>query len=136
MRRAAALCSLLVLLLAACGGKSDKEQANKSCGPAPPAPPVSPTLPAKFPTPGGVIYTASKKAGPSTIIDGYLKTTIGPAHDTYTSAFPKAGYTVTKEEQDAADAEVNFAYAGTTGQVKLVQVCSARTTLEITIRPS
>jgi hypothetical protein len=47
-----------------------------------------------------------------------------------------AGYTVTKNEQDVADAEVNFNGAGNSGQVKLLQECKSRTTVTITIRPA
>ena len=46
------------------------------------------------------------------------------------------GYSVTKEEQDEADAEVNFTGAGNSGQVKLLQTCEDRTTVVITIRPA
>ena len=62
---------------------------------------------------------------------------IGDAHDAYVSAVSgAAGYSVTKEEQDAADAEVNFEGAGQSGQVKLLQTCKTRTTVTITIRPA
>ena len=134
-----ALLSLLVLLvpaLVACEDE-DKEGLKKACDAAPAALSAKPALPGHFPDAKGIVYTAVKKDGPSTVASGYLNDTIGPAHDAYVSAVSGAsGYSVTKEEQDAADAEVNFSGAGNSGQVKLVQECKSRTTVTITIRPA
>ena len=67
----------------------------------------------------------------------YVEQTIGPAHDLYSNALKGAsGYSITKEEQDAADAEVNFSGNGRSGQVKLLQTCKTRTKVTITIRPA
>ena len=137
--RKLALLSLLVLIvpaLAACEEK-DKEGLKKACDVAPAALSAKSTLPGHFPDAKGIVYTAVKKDGPSTVASGYLNDTIVPAHDAYVSAVSGAsGYSVTKEEQDAADAEVNFSGAGNSGQVKLVQECKSRTTVTITIRPA
>jgi hypothetical protein len=66
-----------------------------------------------------------------------MEADITGAHDAYVTAVSgAAGYSVTKEEQDAADAEVNFAGAGQSGQVKLLQTCKSRTNVTITIRPA
>ena len=128
----------LVLALAACGDDDkDKEGLSKPCPPAPAAMATAPTLPGKFPDAEGITYTGVEKDGPSTIASGYLPVTIGPAHDAYVSAVQNApGYTVTHEEQDAADSEVNFTGSGTSGQVKLLQTCKDRTDVTITIRPA
>ena len=91
----------------------------------------------QLPDAPGITYTGVKKDGPSTVATGYLADTIGPAHDAYVQAVTNAsGYSVTKEEQDVADAEVNFTGAGNSGQVKLVQTCKDRTEVTITIRPA
>lgn len=132
------LSAVLVLLLAACelDGK-DKEGLKKACSAPPAAMTTAPQLPGSFPRAQGIVYSGVKKDGPTTIASGYLAQTIGPAHDAYSQAVKGApGYSVTKEEQDAADAEVNFAGGGNTGQVKLLQSCKARTTVTITIRPA
>jgi hypothetical protein len=128
----------LVLVLAACElDDKDKEGLKKDCSAPPAALKSTPRLPGNFPRAQGIVYTAVKKDGPTTIASGYLAQTIGPAHDAYSQAVKGApGYNVTKEEQDAADAEVNFAGAGNTGQVKLLQTCKARTSVTITIRPA
>ncbi len=128
----------LVLVLAACElDDKDKEGLKKDCSAPPPALKSAPQLPGNFPRAQGIVYTGVKKDGPTTIASGYLAQTIGPAHDTYSDAVKGApGYSVTKEEQDAADAEVNFAGGGNTGQVKLLQTCKARTSVTITIRPA
>jgi hypothetical protein len=117
----------------------DKEKKNlkKACPTAPAAMPTHPALPGNFPDAEGVVYTGVERAGPSTIASGYMAQTIGPSHDAYSAALKSAaGYSITKEEQDAADAEVNFSGNGKSGQVKLLQVCKARTKVTITIRPA
>jgi hypothetical protein len=127
------------LLLSACEpfGDKDKEGLKKDCD-APPAQMTShPTLPGNFPDANGIVYTAVKQDGPSTVASGYLNLTIGPAHQAYSAAIKGAsGYSVTKEEQDAADSEVNFEGNGKSGQVKMVQTCKTRTSVTVTIRPA
>jgi hypothetical protein len=131
-----ALLGACLFALSACGDK-DKEGLTKACGTAEPAMSTSPSLPGKFPDAQGMIYTGVKKQGPATVATGYVEQAIGPAHDAFTTAVKGApGYSITKNEQDAADAEVNFAGAGNSGQVKLLQECKDRTTVTITIRPA
>ena len=128
--------TVAVLALTACEDE-DKKGLKKACGAAPAALKTAPKLPGAFPTAKGVAYTSVSKDGPATIAAGYLNDTIGPAHDAYVAAVSGApGYSVTKEEQDAADAEVNFSGGGNSGQVKLLQTCKSRTNVTITIRPA
>jgi hypothetical protein len=123
--------------LTACGDDKDKEGLKRACGITAPAMKAVPTLPGKFPVAQGMVYTGVKKTGPTTVATGYINQTIGPAHDAYTKAVQGAsGYAITKNEQDEADAEVNFTGAGNSGQVKLLQECKDRTTVTITIRPA
>ena len=132
---------LLALLLSGCGllEHFDKERKNlkKACPIPTPAMKSVPTIPGKFPNANGVVYTGIAKSGPTTVVTGYVPLTIGPAHDLYSSTLKNAaGYSITKEEQDAADAEVNFSGNGRSGQVKLLQTCKARTKVTITTRPA
>ena len=134
-----ALFAALALLVAACEpfGDEDKENLKKDCGAAPTQMTSHPNLPGKFPDAKGIVYTYVKQDGPATVASGYLNLTIGPAHQAYSKAVKSAsGYTVTKEEQDAADSEVNFEGNGKSGQVKMVQTCKGRTSVTITIRPA
>jgi hypothetical protein len=134
-----ALIAPFVLLLSACEpfGDKDKEALKKACAGAPAQLHSHPTLPGKFPDAKGIVYTAVEKDGPATVASGYLNLTIGAAHQAYSQAIKNAsGYTVTKEEQDAADSEVNFQGNGRSGQVKMVQTCKSRTSVTITIRPA
>jgi hypothetical protein len=130
--------SLVVVALSACGGEDkDKAALDKACPIAAPAMKGTPALPGNFPNAKGLIYTSVRKAGPTTVASGYITSAIGDAHSAFSTTIKGAsGYTVTKEEQDVADAEVNFSGAGNSGQVKLVQICKARTTVTITIRPA
>ena len=134
-----ALFAAAALAFAACEpfGDKDKENLKKDCGAAPAQMASHPTLPGNFPDANGIVYTGVKEDGPSTVASGYLNLTIGPAHQAYSDAIKGAsGYSVTKEEQDAADSEVNFEGNGKSGQVKMVQTCKSRTTVTITIRPA
>jgi hypothetical protein len=134
-----ALFAALALLFAACEpfGDEDKENLKKACAGAPAPLDTHPTLPGEFPDAKGIVYTTVEKDGPATVASGYLNLTIGPAHQAYSEAIKSAsGYSVTKEEQDAADSEVNFAGNGKSGQVKMVQTCNGRTSVTITIRPA
>ena len=130
----------LCLVLTGCDlfGEKDKENLKKACGPAPAALASTPTLPGAFPNAKGLVYTGVKKDGPSTVATGYVAgTTIGDAHTLFSTTLKSAaGYQVTHEEQDVADAEVNFAGHAQSGQVKMVQGCKDRTTVTVTIRPA
>jgi hypothetical protein len=133
----ASLALLFTLALTACGEEKDKEGLTKDCPAAPAATTGSHTLPGNFPAPAAMVFTGIKKDGPSTIASGYLNGDLTHAHTTFANAVKGAsGYAVTKEEQDAADSEVNFTGAGNSGQVKMNQDCRDRTTVTITIRPA
>jgi hypothetical protein len=93
-------------------------------------------LPAGFPRVSGVVYTARRLAGPTTIVTGFMRVGVKSAHDAYVTAFPVAHYLVLREELDPADSEVVFSGGRTTGQVTLTQECRSRTRVRITIRPS
>jgi hypothetical protein len=124
-----------VLIAAGCGGE-EEEEGTAACGPAPAAMATAPTLPDGFPTPDGVVYTSSKQAGPSTIVEGFRPGELDDAFEAYKDGFENANFDVTKDEKEEDDAEVNFAGSGTDGQVKLKQECEDRTTVSITIRPT
>ena len=62
-------------------------------------------LPSDLPRPSQVTYTASHKAGPSTIVEAFFADDLDGAYSTYHSAFENtAGYTVTKAEHWAENA--------------------------------
>jgi pyruvate/2-oxoacid:ferredoxin oxidoreductase beta subunit len=135
----AALLLALAFIASACEIEvfdKDKKNLKKAC-PAAPATVPRPASLKTFPDAQGIRYTGSEQKGPSTVVTGFLAAKISPAHQAYHDALANAaGYEVTKEEQDAADSEVNFSGHGTSGQVKMLQSCKARTTVTITIRPS
>ena len=106
---------MLVLALAACGNDDkDKEGLSKACPTAPAAMATRADAPGQLPRRAGDRLHRRQEGRPRRRSrTGYLPVTIGPAHDAYVTAVTSApGYSVTKEEQDVADAEVNFAGAG------------------------
>lgn len=131
---------LAALLFSACGGESgsseEGEGAEAACTAPPKALSGTPQLPSGFPTPTEVTYTESKQAGPSNIVSGYWAGGIEAAYEGYKDAFEGTPYSVTKEEKEEDDAEVNFAGSGASGQVKLLQECKDRTSVSITVRPA
>lgn len=119
-----------LLLLVACGG------GQPSCGPAPSALPALEDLPPGFPVPAEVTWTGDREAGPSRVLEGTQTTSLEEAFESWKAAFADAAsYDVIAEEQEAADAEVNFAGGGTTGQVRLVDRCAEYLNLSVVIRP-
>ena len=139
MKRAFALTLMSMSIMAGCGGEdeeAEEEEAGGACGAAPAMLETEPKLPTGFPTPDGVTYTAERKAGPSTIVEGYREGEIEEAFEAYKDAFQEADYEVTKDEREDFDAEVNFDGGGSDGQVKLVQACEDRTSVTITARPT
>ena len=142
MKRPLVLVATSVMLVAAACGGNDKPAAaptpavfNTPCT-SPKAPSKNlPKLPSGFPTPDGVVYVSGSKAGPSTIVYGYYPQDLTQAHTGWADALKGAGYTITHEEQDPADAEVNFSGDQTTGQVRLQESCKGRSLVTVTIRP-
>ena len=138
--RGLVLAVVVLGFVAGCGGGGDEggggeEATREACSAAPAAMSGQPQLPEGFPTPDGVTYTGEEEAGPSSIVEGYREGSLEDTYESYKSAFPDAGYTVTKDEKEEDDAEVNFEGGSSTGQVKLIQECSDRTSVAITIRP-
>ncbi len=134
-----ALLLLLAGILAGCGGGKDEAEsaaAEKPCAAAPAPLASEPKLAPGFPSPAEVTYTDEQQAGPSVIEKGYWDGDIGAAYEGYKDAFGGSGYSITKEEKESIDAEVNFEGPGVSGQVKLLQLCKDRTDVSITIRPS
>jgi hypothetical protein len=120
--------------LPAAGAK--RTSSDKACGQAPAALAGKPALPAGFPSPTAVVYTGRKTQGPTTIVSGYWNGDLDAAFNGYRGALSgAAGYSVTHDEQEKDDAEVNFSGHAKTGQVKLKVECEGRTTVTLTIRP-
>jgi hypothetical protein len=128
--RPCALLALLAALVAGCSGSGDDETCATGR-----ALRGDPALPDGFPSPAGVTYTATREAGPSTIVDGYRDADVGSTFGAYRSALEAAGYAITKDERQDEDAEVAFEGGGADGQVRL-SACDGSTSIEITVHPA
>jgi hypothetical protein len=140
MWRKMVLATVLVgLVLAACSEKEEEAEKEglrgQSACLATPSPIADPKLPTPFPEIGDVTWTASQEAGPSRVINGYTGDALSDLFNEMKEKFGEGGFTVEKSERDPHDAEVNFASASSTGQVRLAEECQGRTSVTITIRP-
>ena len=142
MKKVFVLLLLLTASLVGCASEAEKERDGEGGNDAQactstPTPIASPTaLPSTFPNPVSVTYTSTSTLGPTQVIQGYTSTEFADAFEEYKDAMGTGGYSVTKEEREEDDAEVNFAGNGTTGQVKLEVECKDRTSVRITVRPA
>ena len=80
-------------------------------------------------------YTGEREIGPVANRQGHRDGDIGAAFDGYKESFEGTDYSITKEEREDVDAEVNFSGRGVSGQI-ILQSCKDRTDVTITIRPS
>lgn len=129
---------MLGLVLAACSDSKDEDKEGlrglAGCVQTP-APIADPTFPTPFPEIDDVTWTATNQAGPTLVVTGYTGDALGDLFNEMKEKFGGDGYTVEKDERDPHDAEVNFASANNTGQVRLAEECQGRTSVTITVRP-
>lgn len=131
----------LALAVTACGGEKDKggEQATSAEKALCTGTALSGKtgLPATFPTPDAITYVKSSKQGPTTLVDGRYDGDLDQAFQVYRDAFDDAGYSITKDEKEEDDAEVNYEGDGRSGQVALRAKCGEEDKLlvHITSRP-
>jgi len=136
--------AMLVLSLAACGGKSEAEKEREAesgrgtvtCSGS--AMSGETGLPADFPTIEGITYVESEKNGPTQIVDGYAEKGLEELYDEFNSEFESAGYTILFREREEDDAEVSYRTGdeSTEGQVALRSCDEDKTSLHITARPA
>jgi hypothetical protein len=131
---------MLGLVLTACSEKEKEEDREGLRGQEPcvttPTPIADPKFPTPFPEIDDVTWTATNEAGPSRIVQGYTGDALPDLFNEMKERFSGNGFSVTKEERDPHDAEVNFAGAKNNGQVRLAEECQGRTSVTITIRPA
>lgn len=141
MRRTFAIISIAIVassMLLACG--DDEESKNgldkAACAIGTPAGSASGVnLPSGFPQVEGVQFSGSTTAGPTTITAGIASKKLGDVFNDYKQQLAKSPFSVTKSEKDKDDAEVNFASADATGQVKLRDCEGGKTAVQVTARP-
>src|ERR1700750_3120630 len=131
MRRGAlfgvlALLAALVLVVAGCGGRGEKDkgaegaanaQAQAACTGSPLT--AAPKLPPSFPMVENTTYTKQSTEGPTNVVEGYWKGSLTDAHDEYKKELEGAGYSIVFDELEHHDSEVSWKGEGRTGQVAL-----------------
>ena len=148
-RHVLAAAVLLALVVAACGGGgggepsvTDTDQGGQSPLATCSGSAIAETgLPSDFPVPDGVTFTATLKAGPTTIVDGFGEGDVAGFLSSWTDAVKAAGYTVLGTDDEApSDAEINYESAdGTTsGQIALRDQCGGggKIAVHVTNRPA
>jgi hypothetical protein len=133
----------LATTLAACGGdEGDGGEPEVSPLATCTGDPIADTgLPADFPIPGDVTFTATKEAGPSTFVDGYATDTVDHLWTEWKRMLDAAGYSELFSENEAPDdAEISYESADgkSTGQVALRNQCGGGDTIavHVTDRPA
>jgi hypothetical protein len=133
-----AVAALAVVIAAGCGGGEDKESegATTACKAA--VLKKASGLPAAFPVPGELTLTQATKDGPTVVVDGYWTAGLDETYDEYKDEVEQAGYTVTSDEKEDHDAEINYEGSGRVGQIALKDNCSESDTtrVHITNRPA
>ena len=134
---AGAVASLAVMTAAGCGGGGDKESEGSKT--ACKAAAITKTgLPAAFPVPGELTFTQATKDGPTVVADGYWTAGLDETYNEFKDQVEQAGYTVTSDEKEDHDAEINYKGSGRVGQIALKDNCSESDTtrVHITNRPA
>jgi hypothetical protein len=136
---------VLSMTLAACGGnEGDGDGGERGRSPLPTCtgdPVGDAGLPADFPVPADVTFTATSTAGPSTIVDGFATDTVDHLWTEWKDVLDQAGYTELFSENEAPDdAEISYESAdgSSTGQVALRNDCGGGDTIavHVTDRPA
>lgn len=138
------LLCLSVVAAAGCGGGSKKAEtdtkatsaAKAACGGSALATPSK--LPSGFPQVQNATYTKQSTEGPTDIVEGYFNGSVKDGHNAYKMALNTGGYTVTHDELDEHDSEVNWKGHGRSGQVALREQCgeSDKIYVRVTNRPA
>ena len=143
-----ALAACLGLMVAGCGGGSDKkststesdlnEKAQAACTGS--ALTEAPKLPASFPQieEDKLTYTQQSTEGPTNVVEGYFNGDVKEAHDEFEKELKGAGFDILFNELEDHDSEISWKGEGRTGQVALREECGEadKTYVHITNRPA
>jgi hypothetical protein len=135
-----ALLGAALFALAGCGGEEKDKEASAATKAVCNGSALSSTtkLPAGFPQVSSVTFTKQSTDGPTNIVEGYFMGSVEDAHSAFKSALGTGGYTVTDDELDEHDSEVNWKGHGRSGQVALREQCGENDKIyvHITNRPA
>ena len=135
-----ALLGAVVVVLAGCGGKEKDTQASGATKAACDGSALSdtPKLPPNFPGVSNATFTKESTEGPTDVTEGYFMGSVSDGHDAFKQALGTNGYTVTHDELDEHDSEVNWSGHGRSGQVALREQCgeSDKIYVKVTNRPA
>lgn len=134
-----ALLGAVVIVLAGCGGEDKDKEASGATKAVCTAPALSSTtkLPPGWPQVSDSTYTKESTDGPTNIVEGYFMGSVEDGHAAYKQALGTGGYTVTDDELDEHDSEVNWEGHSRSGQVALREQCGENDKIyvKITNRP-
>jgi hypothetical protein len=135
-----ALLGVALLALAGCGGKEKDTEASAATKAVCEGSALSSTtkLPAGFPRVSNVTFTKQSTEGPTDVTEGFFMGSVKDGHAAFKQALGTNGYTVTHDELDEHDSEVNWQGHGRSGQVALREQCGENDKIyvHITNRPA
>jgi hypothetical protein len=101
-------------------------------------PPVSlpPEFPKSFPLPPGTVITASRHAGPTIVLEGFIPMELKQATRFFVQNLPAAGFRLGRGEAERNEAESRFGGNGVVGFFKVRSIADCPGALELRIRVS
>ena len=98
--------------------------------------PVSlpPEFPKSFPLPAGTVITASRHAGPTIVLEGFIPMELKEATRFFVQKLPDAGFRLGRGEAERGEAESGFGGNGVAGFFKVRSIEACPGALEFTVR--
>jgi hypothetical protein len=99
-------------------------------------PPVSlpPEFPKNFPLPPGTVITASRHAGPTVVLEGFIPMELKEATRFFVQKLPDAGFRLGRGEAERSEAESRFGGDGVAGFFKVRSIEGCPGALQFTVR--
>jgi hypothetical protein len=104
------------------------------CAEAGPPVTVPPEFPTSFPLPPGTVITASRRGGPTIVLEGFIPMELKEATRFFVQKLPDAGFRLGRGEAERGEAESRFGGNGVAGFFKVRSIADCPRALELTIR--
>jgi hypothetical protein len=104
------------------------------CAKAGPAVTLPPEFPTSFPLPPGTVITASRHAGPTVVLEGFIPMELNQVTRFFVQKLPEAGFRLGRGEVERSEAESRFGGNGVAGFFKIRSIEGCPGALQFMIR--